>query len=100
MTEITFYGASDDLVEFKGAVREEFDAYGPWRGELVSPNGDSLLLTAEFGKTGSAADWTLGVENSGTWPGWPIRFTERPYCEGDPAIIIDAPEGTTIKEVI
>ena len=102
MAEITFYGASDDLVEFEGAIQEEFGAYDarPWRGKLTSPDGDSLILTAEFDRPRSLADWTLGIENSGTWPSWPIRFTERPDREGDPVIVIDAPEGTKIEEVI
>lgn len=98
MAEIIFYGASDDLVEFEGGVKEEFSAYGAWRGRLVAPNGDSLFLNAEFSKAGSESDWTLWVENSGTYPDWPIRFGERPGCEGDPAIIITAPEGTTVEE--
>ncbi len=30
-----------------------------------------------------------GVENSGTWPSWPIRYVDRPDRDGDPAIEID-----------
>ena len=102
MAELIFYGASDDLVEFGGVISDEFGAYDarPWRGRLTGPGGDSLILTAEFDRPGTQAEWTLGVENSGTWPSWPICFTERPDREGDPAIIIDVPEGTKIVEVI
>lgn len=99
MAEVTFYGASDDLVEFEGAISEEFDAYEGWKGELVAPDGDSLILNAQYCKPGSPSEWTLWVENSATYPAWPIRFGERPDCEGDPAIIINVPEGTTIKEI-
>lgn len=94
--EVVFYGASDDRVEFDGYLYGEFDAYGPWWGRLEAPNGESLILTAEFSKPGYPADWTLGVANSSTWPGWPIRFTERPDREGDPAITISVPKGTQI----
>lgn len=93
---LTFYGASDDLVEFEGAISEEFDlpVTGKWSGLIVAPNGDQLTLTAEYGRK----EWELGVLASGAdgYPSWPIRFTERPDCEGDPAIEIDAPLGTVI----
>lgn len=97
MSTITIYGASDDLVEIDGEFTEEFDVYGPWRGRVLAPNGDSLIITAEFGKPGGDAEWTLGVENSGTWPAWPIRFGERPDREDDPAIIMDVPSGTIVE---
>lgn len=97
--DIIIYGASDDLVEFEGAIRDEFDAYGPWVGQLTSPDGESLIIRAEFGAPAAATDWKLSIENTATYPAWPIRFGERPGCEGDPAIIITAPTGTTIKEI-
>lgn len=31
MGTVTIYGASDDLIEVDGAIREEFSAYGEWR---------------------------------------------------------------------
>lgn len=99
MSTLTIYGASDDLVEVEGEFTEEFEAYAGWRGRVVAPNGDALIITAEFDKPGSDADWTLGIENSGTWPDWPIRFGERPDREGDPAIIIDVPAGTIVEEM-
>lgn len=98
MSELTIYGASDDVVVFDGAITAERDACSSWSGDLVAPNGDSLTIRAEFSKPGSAADWTLEVQNTGTWPSWPIRFANRPDREGDPALIIDVPDGTIIKE--
>ena len=38
----------------------------------------------------TAADWIAA---------WPIRFHERPGYEGDPAVTIDAPDGTTVEAV-
>ena len=100
MSTLTIYGASDDLVEVDGEFREEFSVRSSgWRGEVVAPDGDSLIITAEFCKEGAEADWTLGIENGETWPSWPIRFTDRPDREGDPAIIIDVPAGTIVKEI-
>lgn len=99
MSTLTIYGASDDLVEVEGEFGEEFGAYNGWRGRVVSPDGDSLIVTAEYGKPGAEAEWTLGIENTGTWPAWPFHFADRPDREGDPALIIDVPPGTIVKEI-
>ena len=99
MSMLTIYGASDDLVEVEGEFREEFSAYNGWRGRVVAPDGDALIVTAEYSKPGADAEWTLGVENSGTWPDWEIHFGERPDREGDPAIRILVPVGTVVEEV-
>ena len=97
MSTITIYGASDDLVEVEGEFEEEFSAHGRWRGLVVAPNGQELVLTAEYSKTGEDF-WTLGVETSTTWPAWGIQFAEAPHV-GDPAIIIDVPAGTIVDEI-
>lgn len=97
MSMITIYGASDDLVEVEGEFSEEFSAYNGWRGRVIAPNGQHLIVTAEYSKTGDDY-WTLGVENTGTWPAWPIQFAEAPH-EGDPAIIIEVPAGTVVEEI-
>jgi hypothetical protein len=99
MPNIIIYGASDDLVEVEGECREEFylDRSDRWIGRVLAPNGDALTVFAAFGVRGSyKADWTVGVENTGTWPGWTIRFADRPDREGDPALIIDVPAGTVV----
>lgn len=97
MPEVIIYGASDDLVEFEGAISEEFQAYGLWRGRLEAPNLDALVVHAQYGADPDT-EWGLGVE-SGNYPSWPIRFTERPDYAGDPAIVIEVPEGTTITQI-
>ncbi|MGI6878801.1 hypothetical protein [Microbacterium sp. gxy059] len=99
MSKLTIYGASDDLVEIEGEFREEFSAYNGWRGRVTAPDGDALIITAEYGKPRGEAEWTLGVENAGTWPSWPIYFSERPDRDDDPAIVIDVPAGTIVEEV-
>lgn len=99
MAEITIYGASDDLVEVEGAIVDEFEAYGQWRGRLQAPNGQTLYLYAEYGAAGADTEWLLGITNSATYPSWPIRFSERQDRAGDPAIIIDVPDGTKLTEV-
>ncbi|WP_336633616.1 MULTISPECIES: hypothetical protein [unclassified Microbacterium] len=99
MSTITIYGASDDLLEVEGAFSEEFQAYGETRLRVLAPDGDSLIVIGEFSARDGEADWTLRVMNSATWPAWPIRFGDRPDREGDPAIIIDVPEGTIVEEM-
>ena len=97
MSTITIYGASDDLVEVEGEFSEEFGAYNGWRGRVVSPSGQNLIVTAEYSKEGQD-HWTLGIETADTWPAWSIQFAEAPR-EGDPAIIIEVPAGTVVEEI-
>jgi hypothetical protein len=93
---ITIYGASDDLVEVEGGIEDEFQAYGPWTGTLRSPDGEELVIEAEFGRRGADADWTIGVRNTATYPAWPMHFAERPDRDGDPALVIEVPDGTVL----
>ena len=97
---VTIYGASDDLLEVEGSIAgaDEYGAYGgPVSGTLVAPNGDALIVRAEFCKPGAPGDWTLSIENTNTFPDWPIRFGERPDQGSDPALIIEVPDGTVFK---
>lgn len=98
MTKVLIYGASDDLVEVEGDIEgaDEFNVYGPWEGRLVGPDGEALIVRAEYGKRGVEAEWLLSVENTATYPAWPVTFGERPDCEGDPAITVDVPDGTRL----
>ena len=97
---VTIYGASDDLLEVYGDIAgaDEYGAYGgPVMGTLTSPDGDSLIVRAEYCKPGAPGEWTLSIENTDTFPDWPIKFGERPNRDGDPALIIEVPEGTVFK---
>jgi len=100
--DITIYGASDDLVEVEGAVSDEF-SLGPdgTRLRLTAPDGQSLDVAADFDNAvlGGDLDWTIVVSAVNSYPSWPIHFHERPNYEGDPAVTIQAPEGTTVEEV-
>jgi len=97
---ITIYGASDDLVEVEGAIREEYALGDPCtRLRLVAPDLESLDVVLLFDGEVGDLDWSIGVEAVNAYPSWPIRFHERPGYEGDPAVTIDAPDGTTVLEV-
>jgi len=99
--KMVIYGASDDLVEVESETfREEWDTNGDdrWEGLVVAPDGNTLIVTAQFGAPGANRDdWTLGVENTYNRPNWPIQFGTRPDRDSDPAIILEVPEGTKVK---
>lgn len=99
---ITIYGASDDLIEVEGDVWREFylSEYGT-RLRLTAPDNDSLDVLVDFGTTRVRAglDWTITVEAIHGYPSWPIRFHERPDREGDPAVTIETPPGTTVENL-
>lgn len=99
--QITIYGASDDLVEVEGSVREEYglDPEGT-RLRVEAPGGESLDVYLDFGRGPGVLDWAIRVEAVNGYPSWPIRFHERPDYEGDPAVTIDAPTGTTVRPVV
>jgi hypothetical protein len=100
--KMTIYGASDDLLEIESdTFREEFDVPGSTEVLVVDPEGNTLIVTAEFGAAGRArAEWTLSVLNTdGATATWPIQFGERPGYESDPAIILEVPEGTEVREL-
>lgn len=97
MPEITFYGASDDLLEYEGYVTEELSGYGrPIIAEVIFGNDEGILyVIAEFGHEG----WELSVCNGEEWPkGYPITYGTRPDRETDPAVILQVPEGTIVRE--
>jgi hypothetical protein len=97
---LTFYGASDDLLEVEGAVVDEFDALsGSTRVRLTAPDNGTLDVIGQYGRPGSALEWSITVEAVDAYPSWPIRFHERVDREGDPAVTIDAPVGTTVELV-
>ena len=97
MAEIIIYGASDDLIEIGGAISEEFDIYERTTLILAAPNGDELAVILEYGPH----EWEINVRatsGDGKSPSWPIRFGDRPDREGDPAVFIDAPAGTSLTK--
>lgn len=99
---ITIYGASDDLVEVEGDVREEhtLGRFGT-RLRLTAPDGERLDVAAVFDGQilNGTLDWVLTVAAVDSYPSWPILFHERPGYEGDPAVTIDTPPGTTVEDV-
>lgn len=75
MKEIRFYGASDDLFECEGALREEiscFDSVGIYR--LKSSEGE-VLVVAHYLDSGL---WSIGLSPVGEGvpvPSWPCSYS-------------------------
>lgn len=57
---ITIYGASDDLVEVEGDLREEFNAF---EDESFIAVSDGTLISVEYGASGI---WNLNVLRRGS----------------------------------
>ncbi|SHT53840.1 Uncharacterised protein [Mycobacteroides abscessus subsp. abscessus] len=99
MAELKFYGASDDLVEFEGVIREEFDVYKPALFLLTITDGDDQAqfeLSAKFW-----ADWELSVGAKSHWSNIDVdvKFTAREDYDSDPMVVFDIPDGASVKVV-
>ncbi len=76
--KLKFYGASDDLMEVEGGIREEWGCFGrPCILRVYSPKSDEgLLVIGEYGRTGVWATWMLGaaqLDEGVEIPDWDIR---------------------------
>lgn len=61
--ELSVYGASDDLIEIEGAIREEFPAYGDDAAFLAFSDG--TVLRVAYGQ-GNQAMWHITRVATGT----------------------------------
>jgi len=97
---LTIYGHSDDLVEFEGAIRQEFDCYDtPWTGKLIAPDGDGLLINALYGKNGT---WMIGagpLDEDQPMPAWPMTLANSADCRYSAALTLEVPDGVTVTEL-
>ncbi|EBR5151925.1 hypothetical protein B5W64_20535 [Salmonella enterica] len=91
MKELRFYGASDDLLECEGAIREEVGCYRePGNYHLKSGDGEMLVV----GFYMDSGLWSIGVcqviEDS-PLPTWPISYSV--YENGySPMLTIQVPD--------
>lgn len=99
---ITFYGASDDLVEVEGCPgADEFNVYGPaimcWRGDLVAPDGSTMRISALY-----ESCWSFAVgqaDEDHPLPEWPVRIAQSPEVRYSVLLEVDAPDGTTLTNI-
>ncbi|WP_078313738.1 hypothetical protein [Mycobacteroides chelonae] len=104
MGELVLYGASDDLLEAEGTFDEEFSVYGGVIVVVEAPSGERLWVRALFDEDrplrGVGEGWVLSVLHADPQRGWrwPVRLGARPERPEDPALIIECPEGTVVRE--
>lgn len=92
---LKFYGASDDLFEVEGAIREEigcFNELGIYH--LKSAEGE-VLVVATYTDEGC---WAIGlgqVEEGAPVPAWPVSYSmhERGYSA---QLTIEVPDDTQL----
>lgn len=93
----TICGASDDLVEFEGAIYGEAPLGSGDRSlvTLKAPDGTKMRLTVEFCGPSNRDGWEVTVdENPG---GWPVERFRSHDDEPDYGVRVTTPEGTTAK---
>lgn len=94
MAKVLITVLSDDLLEISGDIDAEFALTdGKVKVKFKDDSGKSLVIKATYGET-QYSEWSLSIGNDAEvgslgYPGWAIRFGERPDYEGDPAIFID-----------
>lgn len=101
MTQIVrVYGHSDDLVEFDGAVREEFGAYKvDWQGTLEAENGDGLVITASYAHNGT---WAIGVgllDEDIPLPAWGISLVTSNENAYSVELVLEIPDSAGVLKV-
>lgn len=95
--DVTIYGASDDLVEFKSTDRSiHGEAYLSGIGDstvrLIAPDGQTLTIVVGF--CTFTDGWGIRVDVDAATPEWPVLPGRRPYRDDDPAVTVTVPAGT------
>lgn len=97
MNELRVYGASDDLVEFRGAFVEEFNVYKPATFEIII---DTLSDRAWFRLETSFTDgWELKLttQSARSNQAIDVRFDQTDSYEMDPMIVFDIPDHSRVE---
>lgn len=98
MKTLKVYGASDDLIEVDGFVRDEFGSYAdtPYRGKLLVRDGSEMVaIHAIYSLT-----WAFAVtneEDDEKLPDWPIRRTFGKDVSYSETLEIDVPDNATVE---
>ena len=99
MPDLLFYGASDDCVEFEGAIHDEFYTRpdGTWTGTLQDTDGGTAQLRATW-CVENPDGWHLEVtDHYGDCP-WPITKAARDDRPEDPMLVLTVPDGIVVDE--
>lgn len=99
---LRFYGASDDLVEVEGDVREEYNPgyeTGRWEGVVTDASGHRLLVVVTYAQSGTWAVGIAPVEEGLALPeNWTYDFA---LLDSDYSVTltIDGPEAFIVEQV-
>jgi len=101
-----FQGFSDDTFGEYNETSEDYDCCANGAMiiyQLTSPDGDAVNICGQYGGKGwpdaAPGCWISGVqqvEEDRPIPNWLMRY-DMGECGYSPALIIQAPEGTTLK---
>lgn len=95
------YGASDDLIEFDGAIYGEASWYADHAAKvtLKAPDGTKMRLAVAFCGAENLDGWHVQVvDNPGRWAVAEFKSRQREDDDGsDWGVIVDVPLGTTAK---
>lgn len=100
--KIAFSGSSDDIIEIMcpdQRIDDEIGAFNCQRFmKIEAPNGDGLIVFAQYANGTPDGTWTFGITLLGEdkpLPKWPICFSTD--ANGySPILTLDVPEGTTM----
>lgn len=93
---IKINGGSDDLVEVEGCTGGDEFTYpskGPWRGDLIAPNGESVRLHVFYDGCWHVSVGQVAEEIQ--LPDWPMSFAQE-RSGYSVLLLIEAPDGTRL----
>lgn len=95
---LTIYGASDDLIEVEGSIREEFQCYSG-NGEIIVTAADGALRV--FLRLEENGCWSAGIGqiDEGARIPWAVAFARPDHTAYTVAITIDCPADAQIHMV-
>ena len=105
MPELKIYGASDDCVEFEGAIYDEFylSQDNTWTGVIKSPKGDVVTVRASY-YVDNPNGWDVRILSaSHAGAPWPYRkksvYGNEEGTEENTYITLDVPAGSTVESI-
>lgn len=95
---LTIYGASDDLIEVEGSIREEFQCYSG-NGEITIASSDGAMRV--FLRLEANGCWSAGVGqiDEGARLPWLVAFGRPEHCAYSVAVTVDCPADAQIHMV-
>lgn len=95
---LTIYGASDDLIEVEGSIREEFNVYEGHAEIVVASSDGAMRVVLDYGDNGC---WSAGIRqiDEGARLPWPVAFGRPEHCAYSVAVTIDCPADAQIHLV-